>query len=88
MNFNEMAGTLKDVIDSNVYVVSRKGKLLGYAIKEEIENNRMKQMLEERQFPKSTRAIYSISKKQHRILISTVNILRSLLKTKTYSAKG
>lgn len=51
VNFNEMAGALKDVIDSNVYVVSRKGKLLGYAIKEEIENNRMKQMLEERQFP-------------------------------------
>lgn len=51
VNFNEMAGTLKDVIDSNVYVVSRKGKLLGYAIKEEIENNQMKQILEERQFP-------------------------------------
>lgn len=51
INFKEIAETLRDVISTNVFVVSRRGKLLGYAIKQEIENDRMKQMLLERQFP-------------------------------------
>ncbi|WP_188205798.1 GTP-sensing pleiotropic transcriptional regulator CodY [Alkalibacillus aidingensis] len=51
VNFNDMSGTLRDVIGANIFVLSRKGKLLGYAIKQEIENDRMKTMLEERQFP-------------------------------------
>ncbi|WP_018922561.1 GTP-sensing pleiotropic transcriptional regulator CodY [Salsuginibacillus kocurii] len=51
VDFKDMAETLRDVIAANVFVVSRRGKLLGYAIKQEIENERMKQMLEERQFP-------------------------------------
>ncbi|EGL82529.1 GTP-sensing pleiotropic transcriptional repressor CodY [Caldalkalibacillus thermarum TA2.A1] len=51
VNFREMADVLCEVIGANVFVVSRKGKLLGYAIAQEIENERMKQMLEERKFP-------------------------------------
>lgn len=51
VNFNEMALTLSDVINGNVFILSRKGKLLGVAIHQEIENERMKTMLEERQFP-------------------------------------
>ncbi|NJP36360.1 GTP-sensing pleiotropic transcriptional regulator CodY [Alkalicoccus luteus] len=51
VNFKDMAVTLRDVIEANVFIVSRRGKLLGYAIKQEIENQRMKSMLEERQFP-------------------------------------
>ncbi|WP_102346952.1 GTP-sensing pleiotropic transcriptional regulator CodY [Bacillus sp. Marseille-P3661] len=51
VNFKEMAETLRDVISANIYVVSRRGKLLGFAIKQEIENERMKKMLGERQFP-------------------------------------
>ncbi|MGO4887788.1 GTP-sensing pleiotropic transcriptional regulator CodY [Anaerobacillus sp. MEB173] len=51
VNFKDMAETLRDVIEANVFVVSRRGKLLGFAIKQEIENERMKKMLEERQFP-------------------------------------
>lgn len=51
VNFKEMAATLRDVIESNVFIVSRRGKLLGFAIKQEIENERMKEMLEERKFP-------------------------------------
>lgn len=51
VNFNEMSATLSEVISGNVFVLSRKGKLLGYAINEQIENERMKNMLEERQFP-------------------------------------
>ncbi|MCT8139816.1 GTP-sensing pleiotropic transcriptional regulator CodY [Anaerobacillus sp. CMMVII] len=51
VNFKDMAETLRDVIEANVFIVSRRGKLLGFAIKQEIENERMKKMLEDRQFP-------------------------------------
>lgn len=51
VNFKEMADTLGDIIDSNVFIVSRKGKLLGISIHQQIENDRMKKMVEERQFP-------------------------------------
>lgn len=53
VNFTEMAATLRDVIAANVFVVSRRGKLLGFAINQEIENERMTKMLEDRQFPES-----------------------------------
>jgi len=51
VNFKEMAETLSEVIEANVFVVSRRGKLLGFAINQQIENERMKKMLEDRQFP-------------------------------------
>lgn len=51
VNFKDMAETLRDVIQANIFIVSRRGKLLGFAIKQEIENERMKKMLEDRQFP-------------------------------------
>ena len=51
LNFNEMSATLSEVIGANVFIVSRRGKLLGYAIMQKVENERMKKMLEERQFP-------------------------------------
>ncbi|GAB7388210.1 GTP-sensing pleiotropic transcriptional regulator CodY [Bacillaceae bacterium] len=51
VNFMEMAQVLSDVIDANVFVVSRKGKLLGYAIAQEIENERYRSFLEQRRFP-------------------------------------
>lgn len=51
VNFNEMSATMRDNINANIFVVSRKGKLLGVAINQQIENERMKEMLEERRFP-------------------------------------
>ncbi|MBB6452931.1 transcriptional pleiotropic repressor [Salirhabdus euzebyi] len=51
VNFNDMSATLRDVIGANIFILSRRGKLLGFSIKQEIENERMKRMLEERQFP-------------------------------------
>ncbi|MFB4167504.1 GTP-sensing pleiotropic transcriptional regulator CodY [Virgibacillus sp. JSM 102003] len=51
VNFNEMSASLRDVIKGNIFILSRRGKLLGFAINQEIENERMKSMLEERQFP-------------------------------------
>lgn len=61
VNFKEMAETLRDVIESNVFVVSRRGKLLGYAINRQIENERMSKMLEERQFPEEyTKSLFLV----------------------------
>ncbi|HLS61424.1 MAG TPA: GTP-sensing pleiotropic transcriptional regulator CodY [Virgibacillus sp.] len=51
VNFNDMSATLSEVIKGNVFILSRRGKLLGFAINDEIENERMKSMLEERRFP-------------------------------------
>lgn len=51
VNFMEVADVLRDVINANVFVLSRTGKVLGYAIAQEIDNERLRRMLEERQFP-------------------------------------
>ncbi|WP_027408678.1 GTP-sensing pleiotropic transcriptional regulator CodY [Anoxybacteroides tepidamans] len=62
VNFKEMAETLCSVIEANVFVVSRRGKLLGFAIKQSIENERMKKMLEDRQFPEEyTKSLFNIT---------------------------
>ena len=47
VNFKEMATALQLVIGANVYIISRRGKLLGYSIYEEIESERMEDILEE-----------------------------------------
>ncbi|MGD6793715.1 GTP-sensing pleiotropic transcriptional regulator CodY [Metabacillus indicus] len=62
VNFKEMSETLSDVIEANIFVVSRRGKLLGFAINQQIENERMIQMLEDRQFPEEyTKNLFNIS---------------------------
>lgn len=61
VNFKEMAETLSEVIEANVFVVSRRGKLLGFAINQQIENERMVQMLEDRQFPEQyTKNLFNV----------------------------
>ncbi|WP_407272174.1 GTP-sensing pleiotropic transcriptional regulator CodY [Radiobacillus sp. PE A8.2] len=61
VNFNQMAATLRDIISGNIFVVSRRGKLLGFAINQQIENERMKTMLEQRQFPEEyTDSLFTI----------------------------
>src|SRR5690625_2108103 len=61
VNFNDMSASLRDVIRGNIFILSRRGKLLGYAINREIENDRMKGMLEERQFPEEyTQGLFHI----------------------------
>ncbi|MBO0995449.1 GTP-sensing pleiotropic transcriptional regulator CodY [Bacillus sp. SD088] len=51
VNFKEMSETLSEVIQANIFVLSRRGKLLGFAINMQIENDRMKKILADRQFP-------------------------------------
>ncbi|WP_339063333.1 GTP-sensing pleiotropic transcriptional regulator CodY [Tepidibacillus marianensis] len=57
VNFNEMAEVLSDVIEANSFVVSRKGKMLGLAIAQEIDNERIAEMLKKRQFPEDYNAL-------------------------------
>src|SRR5690625_5190878 len=62
VNFNDMSATLSEVIKGNVFILSRRGKLLGFAINQEIENERMKKMLEERRFPEEyTQGLFHIT---------------------------
>ncbi|WP_124563659.1 GTP-sensing pleiotropic transcriptional regulator CodY [Ectobacillus antri] len=62
VNFREMADTLCEAIEANVFIVSRRGKLLGYQVHEQIENDRMKKMFEERQFPEEyTKSLFNIT---------------------------
>lgn len=62
VNFKEMAEILSEVIHSNIFVVSRRGKLLGYAVNQTIENERMKKMLEDRRFPEQyTKNLFEIT---------------------------
>ncbi|WP_066193907.1 GTP-sensing pleiotropic transcriptional regulator CodY [Gracilibacillus timonensis] len=63
VDFSEMSHTLGDVIGSNIFIVSRTGRLLGFSINQQIENERMKRMLEERQFPTEyTENLFQITK--------------------------
>lgn len=72
VNFNEMCSTLSEVIAANVFVVSRRGKLLGFTINQEIENERMKNMLEERQFPEDyTKNLFNINETSANISIES-----------------
>lgn len=61
VNFNDMSATMRDVITANIFILSRRGKLLGFAINQEIENERMKTMLEQRQFPEEyTQSLFNV----------------------------
>src|SRR5690625_4307322 len=51
VNFNDMSKTLIEAIEGNVFILSRRGKLLGFAVNQEVPNERMKKILEERRFP-------------------------------------
>ena len=62
VNFKEMAETMSEVINANVFVVSRVVNCLGFAVNQQIENERMKKMLEDRQFPEDyTNNLFNIS---------------------------
>ncbi|WP_239254814.1 GTP-sensing pleiotropic transcriptional regulator CodY [Listeria ilorinensis] len=72
VNFKEMADTLSDVIEANTYIVSRKGKLLGYSEILPIENERMKQMLTERQFPEEyTQSLFNVNETSPNLEVSS-----------------
>jgi transcriptional pleiotropic repressor len=72
VNFKEMAETLSNVIEANIFVLSRRGKLLGFAINQKIENDRMIKMLEDRQFPEEyTNGLFNITETSSNIDINS-----------------
>ncbi len=52
VDFNDVCKTLGEVLSSNAYVASRKGKILGYHILDDYEYNGMDEILEEKMLPK------------------------------------
>ncbi|TDM11895.1 GTP-sensing pleiotropic transcriptional regulator CodY [Macrococcus lamae] len=52
VDFKDMADHLGRTMQSNVFIVSRKGKILGFGVNELLKNERIIKMLEERQIPK------------------------------------
>ncbi len=51
VDFKEMADHLGSVMQSNVFILSRKGKILGFGVNELLKNERLIKMLEDRQLP-------------------------------------
>lgn len=62
VNFKDMADTLSDVINANVFVVSKKGKLLGHNFIQQVETEKMKDALEEKRLSEEyTNNLFHIS---------------------------
>lgn len=51
--YNKIAVILGDILDSNTYIINTEGILLGYNEKHDINNARVKGMLQDKKFPKS-----------------------------------
>ena len=51
--YDKMANILGDILDSNSYIISSDGSLLGFNEKHDVNNDRVKNMFVEKQFPKS-----------------------------------
>lgn len=51
VNFNEMSEIMSEVLNANIFVVSRKGKILGLSTVQEIQSEKMNKIIAEKQFP-------------------------------------
>lgn len=51
--YDQMAIVLGDILNSNAYIISQAGALLGFNEKHDVNNDRVKNMFIEKQFPKS-----------------------------------
>ncbi|MDR0921624.1 MAG: GTP-sensing pleiotropic transcriptional regulator CodY [Lactobacillales bacterium] len=69
--YDKMAMILGDVLDSNTYIISDTGALLGYNEKHDVNNARIKALFLERQFPKEyTARVESLLKTEANIPVS------------------
>lgn len=70
--YDNMAGSLADILDSTCYIISAKGVLLGFKENLDVNNERIKSMIDEKQFPKAyTDAAETILKTEVNIPISS-----------------
>ena len=51
VDFEEVADKLSRILECNTFIVSKRGKLLGIGVVQTIENERIVDMLDNRQFP-------------------------------------
>lgn len=51
VNFGEVAESLSRILECNTFIVSKRGKLLGIGVVQTIENERIVDMLDNKQFP-------------------------------------
>ncbi|MBA5271978.1 GTP-sensing pleiotropic transcriptional regulator CodY [Enterococcus hirae] len=70
--YDKMAVTLGAILDSNVYIISSEGVLLGYDERHDVNNERIKMMFVEKQFPDSyTDTVDQLNKTKANIPISS-----------------
>ncbi|WP_122645180.1 GTP-sensing pleiotropic transcriptional regulator CodY [Enterococcus mediterraneensis] len=70
--YDKMAMSLGDILDSNTYIISSEGALLGFNEKHDVNNDRVKNMFVEKQFPKSyTDTVDHLGKTEANIPISS-----------------
>ena len=73
VDFKDVAQTISSVTVTNVFIVSRKGKILGSSLNELLKNDRIIQMLENRHIPKEyTDKLMDIRETQSNIDIENV----------------
>lgn len=69
--YNNMAMVLGDILDANTYIINAKGILLGYNEKLDINNERVKTMLVDKQFPMwYTEGVQKLEKTEYNIPIN------------------
>ena len=70
--YDKMALILGDILDSNAYIISSIGDLLGFNEKLDVNNARVKNMFEEKKFPQSyTDAVDDLTKTEANITIDS-----------------
>ena len=73
VDFKDVAQTISSVTVTNVFIVSRKGKILGSSLNELLKNDRIIQMLENRHIPKEyTDKLMDVRETQSNIDIENV----------------
>ncbi|EOT47522.1 MULTISPECIES: GTP-sensing pleiotropic transcriptional regulator CodY [Enterococcus] len=70
--YNQMAHSLGSILDSNTYIISSNGSLLGFTEQHDFNNDRVKNMLVEKQFPdRYTDMVDQLSQTESNIPISS-----------------
>ena len=70
--YDKMAMILGDVLDANSYIINNEGTLLGFNEKHDVNNDRVKSMFVEKQFPKQyTDALDHLGKTEANISIDS-----------------
>ncbi|EQC78502.1 GTP-sensing transcriptional pleiotropicrepressorcodY [Enterococcus sp. HSIEG1] len=71
MPYDKMAVILGDILDSNAYIISSDGSVLGFVETHDVNNERIKKMFVEKQFPKNyTSLVDNLSSTESNVPIS------------------